>query len=140
MVYDWDGNRVSETVSGTTTKYLLDTLNPTGLPQVMEELVGGSVTKTYTYGLQRISQNLNTGPSTWSPSFYGYDGHGNVRLLTSSAGSVTDTYTYDALGRLISFTGGSTPNNYRYSGEPYDPNTGLHYLRARYYQNASGRF
>src|SRR5207245_10018498 len=44
IVYDGDGNRVSETVSGTTTKYLVDTVNPTGLPQVLDETVSGSVT------------------------------------------------------------------------------------------------
>jgi len=106
IVYDGDGNRVSETVSGTTTKYLVDTVNPTGLPQVLDETVSGSVTRTYGYGLQRISENQLSG-STWTPSFYGHDGHGNVRLLTSSTGSGTDTYTFDAFGRLISFTGAS---------------------------------
>jgi hypothetical protein len=63
-----------------TTKYLVDTLNPTGYSQVLDELVNGSVTKTYTYGLQRISENQLVG-STWTPTFYGYDGHGNVRFL-----------------------------------------------------------
>ena len=29
MVYDGDGNRVAETVGGSTTKYLVDTLNST---------------------------------------------------------------------------------------------------------------
>ena len=38
LVYDGDGNRVSETAGGTTTKYLVDTLNPTGLPQVLDEI------------------------------------------------------------------------------------------------------
>ena len=52
IVYDGDGNRVSETVGSTTTKYLVDTLNPTGYSQVMDELVNGSVTRTYTYGRQ----------------------------------------------------------------------------------------
>jgi hypothetical protein len=56
LVYDGDGNRVSETIGGTTTKLLIDTLNPTKLPQVMDELVNGSVTRTYAYGLQRISE------------------------------------------------------------------------------------
>ncbi len=37
-VYDGDGNRVSETVGGTTTKFLVDDHNPTGLPQVLDEL------------------------------------------------------------------------------------------------------
>lgn len=45
-VYDGDGNRVAETAVGVTTKYLVDTLNPTGYSQVLDELVGGSVTKT----------------------------------------------------------------------------------------------
>jgi hypothetical protein len=53
----------------------------------LDELVSGSVTRTYAYGLQRISENQLVG-STWTPSFYGYDGHGNVRFLTSSSGRV----------------------------------------------------
>jgi RHS repeat-associated protein len=141
MVYDGDGNRVSETVGGATTKYLVDTLNPTGLPQVLDETVNGVVSRTYAYGLQRISENQLNG-STWSPSFYGYDGHGNVRFLTNTAGTVTDTYQYDAFGRLIAVTG-ATPNNFLYSGEQYDPNLanlGLYNLRARYYNQAIGRF
>src|SRR5437667_3771162 len=136
MVYDGDGNRVREAVSGVATKYLVDTLNPTGLPQVLDETVNGAVTRTYAYGLQRVSENqLISG--TWRPSFYGYDGHGNVRFLTNSAGTVTDTYRSDAFGRLINITG-NTPNSYMYSGEQYDPNLanlGLYNLRARYYSN-----
>jgi hypothetical protein len=57
IVYDGDGNRVSETAGGVTTQFLVDTLNPTGYSQVLDELVSGSVTKTYTYGRQRISEN-----------------------------------------------------------------------------------
>ena len=45
MVYDGDGNRVSESVGGAATKYLVDTLNPTGLPQVLDETVNGAVRK-----------------------------------------------------------------------------------------------
>ena len=52
-VYDGEGNRVSETAGGVTTKYLVDTLNPTHLPQVLDETVNGSVTRTYAHGLQR---------------------------------------------------------------------------------------
>jgi RHS repeat-associated protein len=135
---DGDGNRVSETVGGATTKYLVDTLNPTRLPQVLDETVNGVVSRTYAYGLQRISENQQNG-STWTASFYGYDGHGNVRFLTNSAGTVTDTYQYDAFGRLIASTG-STPNNFLYSGEWFDSNVGLYYLRARYLNQATGRF
>src|SRR5260370_41249251 len=95
MVYDGDGNRVSETVGGTATKYLVDTLNPTGLAQALDEIVGGSVTRTYAYGLQRVGENqLVSG--TWTQSFYGYDGHWNVRFLTNAAATITDTSKTDA--------------------------------------------
>jgi hypothetical protein len=47
--YDGDGNRVAETVGGVTTQYLVDDHNPTGLPQVMDEIVNGAVTDSYTY-------------------------------------------------------------------------------------------
>ena len=77
-------------MGGATTKYLVDTVNPTHLPQVPDETVNGSVTRTYAYGLQRISENQLNG-STWMPGFYRYDGHGNVRFVTNSASTVTDT-------------------------------------------------
>lgn len=84
MAYDGDGSRASETAGGVTTTYLVDTLNPMGYSHVLHELVGGTVTKMYTYGLRRISENRLSG-STWTPTFYDYDGHGNVRFLTGSA-------------------------------------------------------
>jgi RHS repeat-associated protein len=75
----------------------------------------------------------------WTPSFYGYDGHGNVRFLASSAGAVTDTYTFDAFGAQIATTG-TTPNPYLYSGERFDSSLSLYHLRARYYNPLTGRF
>src|SRR2546422_7143153 len=45
-----------------------------------------------------------------------------VRFLTSSTGTVTDTYQYDAFGRLIATTG-NTPNNFEYSGERSEEHT-----------------
>jgi RHS repeat-associated protein len=138
VVYDGDGNRVSETAASVTTKYLVDTLNPTGYPQVLDELVSGAVTKTYTYGLERISENQLSG-STWTPTFYGYDGHGNVRFLANASGAITDTYTFDAFGAQIASTG-TTPNAYLYSGERFDSSLNLYHLRARYYNMLTGRF
>jgi RHS repeat-associated protein len=121
-----------------TTQYLVDMLNPTHYSQVLDELVNGAVTKTYAYGLQRISENQIAG-STWTPSFYGYDGHGNVRFLTSSAGAVGNTYQFDAFGMPIA-SAGTTANTYLYSGERFDSNLNLYHLRARYYNMLTGRF
>jgi RHS repeat-associated protein len=139
IVYDAFGNRVSKTVNGVTTKYLVeDDVNPTGYPQVLDELTNGAVTRTYTYGSQRISQ-YQVISNTWTPSFYGYDGGGSVRQLTNIAGAITDTYDYDAFGNKINSTG-TTPNNYLYRGEQYDSDLGLYYLRARYYNPVTGLF
>ena len=104
---------------------------------MIDEVVGGAVTRQYTYGLQRISQNQVVSGS-WTVSFYGYDGPGSVRQLSNASGTVTDTYNYDAFGNKISSTG-STPNNYLYRGEQYDSDLGLYYLRARYYNPLTGR-
>ncbi len=140
FVYDGDGNRVAKTVNGITTNYLVDTNNPTGYAQVVEELHAGIVTKQFTYGHDLISQSTCLLPSaSCHPVFYGYDGHGSVRLLTDATGAVTDTYDYDAFGNLISRSG-TTSNDYLYSGEQFDATLGFYYLRARYMNPASGRF
>ena len=52
---------------------------------------------------------------------------------------VTDTNDYDAFGNKVNSTG-TTPNNYLYRGEQFDPDLGLYYLRARYYNPLTGRF
>jgi len=136
--YDADGNRVAKTVAGVTTRYLVDDLNPTGYAQVAEEVTGTTASRTYTYGLQRISQNQQIS-NAWTPSFYGYDGGGTVRLLTDISGTVTDTYDYDAWGNEVNTTG-STPNSYLYRGEQFDADLSLYYLRARYINPGTGRF
>ncbi len=137
LVYDGDGNRVQETAGGTTTQYLVDDNNPSGYPQVVEEISGGAVQRTYTYGRALISQTQVSGTPT--TRFYGDDGLGSVRLLTDASGTKTDSYDYDAFGNVIASTG-TTPNNYRFTGEQSDPNLGLYYLRARYYNAGVGRF
>jgi YD repeat-containing protein len=100
IVYDGDGNRARKTVAGITTYFLVDDLNPTGYAQVLEELTSPSpadgsltpvVTRVYTYGLQRISEDQLI-ENEWKSSFYGYDGSGSVRNLTDLAGQITDTY------------------------------------------------
>ena len=140
LVYDGDGNRVSQTVNGQTTSYLVDDRNPTGYAQVVEEIINGSVNHTYTYGHDLISQDqVDPATNTWHATFYAYDGHGNVRFLTNESGQVTDTYVYDAFGSLITATG-TTKNRYLYTGEQFDPNLGLYYLRARLMNPLTGRF
>jgi hypothetical protein len=91
IIYDGDGNRVSKTVAGVTTSYLVDTQNPTGYAQVVYESFSGSssanreLNHTYVYGLELISQvrsyTANFQGNT-QKMYYVYDGHGSVRALT----------------------------------------------------------
>jgi RHS repeat-associated protein len=139
LIYDADGNRVKKIVGTTTTFYLVDTLNPSGYPQVLEELTvsGGStnLSRSYTWGLSLISQRI-PGSST---NFYGFDGHGSTRFLTDLASSIANTYTYDAFGNLIQ-SSGTIPNNFLYCCYQSDPDVGLVYDNARYLNLNIGRF
>lgn len=139
IIYDGDGNRVAKTVSGVTTRYLVDDLNPTGYAQVVEELSsGGAVQRQYSYGLQRISQK-SARLQHLDPEL--------LRLRRLRDGTPIDefrwrdhdTYDYDAFGNKINSTG-TTPNNYFYRSEQFDSDLGLYYLRARYYNPLTGRF
>jgi len=56
-----------------------------------------------------------------------------------SARRATVTYDYDAFGILLHSTG-STPNNYLFAVEQFDPDLGLYYNRARYLNTSTGRF
>ena len=103
--------------------------------KLSKSLQSGAVVKSFTYGHDLISQRIVGG----TLSFYGYDGHGSVRLLTDAAAIVTDTYDYDAFGNLISRTG-TTSNDYLYTGEQFDASLGFYYLRARHMNPSSGRF
>ena len=143
LTYDGDGNRVSKTVGGITTLYLVDDRNPSGYAQVLEEYTSINsqqpvINCVYTYGHTLISQDRRTG-NQWTTSFYGYDGHNNVRYLTDVNGNVTDTYDYDAFGNLTAASG-DTVNCYLFTGEQLDLDLGLYYLRARYHNPNTGRF
>jgi RHS repeat-associated protein len=117
-----------------TTRYLVDNQNLTGYAQVFEEVVAGAVQRIYTYGLSLVSQNQPGGTS-----FYGFDGHRNVRLLTNVAGLPTDAVDYDAFGEVVS-SAGATPNTYLFDGEHYDTSINMYYLRARWRWTSTGRF
>jgi RHS repeat-associated protein len=136
FVYDGDGNRVQKTVAGVLKKYMIEGNNPTGYAQMLaEEAPNGYAHVTYMYGLELLSQNSDSAPAR----YYVHDGHGSVRALTDVNGTVTDTYDYDAFGNLIHSTG-TSPNNYLFAGEQFDPDLNLYYNRARYLSTNSGRF
>ncbi|MCF6177305.1 MAG: hypothetical protein L3J71_16235 [Victivallaceae bacterium] len=120
--------------------FLLDS-GFTGYSQVFEEsaTVGGDLTKSYTLGDDILTQSTDEGIKHFL-----YDGHGSTRLLADNTGTVTDSYTYDAYGIMLGGNPQSTVNqastDILYSGEQFDNNLQMQYLRARYYNQNTGGF
>jgi len=148
--YNHAGIRLSQTQNATgstpsTTHYLIDP--NTAYAQVLEEHSQvGSGTKTlsalYVLGDDRISQYRPAAGSTAaSTRHYHADGLGSTRLLTNTSATVTDRYTYHAFGELdLPGSTVTSPNDFLYTGEQHDPNSGFYYLRARYMNPSNGRF
>jgi RHS repeat-associated protein len=131
--YDADGNRIQTNADGEVTQYVVDSND--SLAQVIAELdANNQVNVAYLHGDDLISQYRGN-----EVNYYHYDGLGSTRTLTNPNSEVTDSYTYEAFGELQEQTG-NTENNYLYTGEQLDPNTGDYYLRARFYHPGSGRF
>ncbi|MEM7790880.1 MAG: RHS repeat-associated core domain-containing protein [Verrucomicrobiota bacterium] len=147
VVYDGHGDRIEKRVQTsplelpTSYFYLVDRNNLTGYAQVVEEIAqGGDVQVIYSYGLDLISQDrYDADTDSWEQHFYFYDGLGSVRALTDSTGTTTDEYVYDAWGVLLESTG-STDNSFKFTGEQWDADLEMYFLRARYLNTSTGRF
>jgi RHS repeat-associated protein len=140
-VYDGDGLRVQKTnnLTAVTTRYLWDRNNLTGFPQVSEELQGGAVVRRYVYGPRGpLYQVQNTGVS-WVTNYFVPDATGSIRLVLDDSGQITDALDYDGFGNILRRTG-TTDLAMGWQGEYRDNDTGLIYLRARWYNPDLGRF
>ncbi len=71
--------------------------------------------------------------------YYLYNGHGDVVQMVDRNGNVVNNYTYDEWGNITA-SSETVSNSFKYAGEVYDSETGLYYLRARYYDPTVGRF
>jgi RHS repeat-associated protein len=128
--YNGDGLRTSKTVNGATEQFTWDTT--AGSTPVA--LTAGSV--SYIYGPDGTPLEQMTGSE--NPVWYHHDQQGSTRLLTNNTGAVVGTATYNAYGQTTATTGTTTPLGY--GGQYTDPETGLIYLRARYYDPTTGQF
>jgi RHS repeat-associated protein len=130
--YDPFGRRIYKSSSSGTSVYAYD-----GDNLVEETNASGTAVARYSQGLN-IDEPLAMlrGGAT---SFYHADGLGSVTSLSSSAGSIANTYTYDSFGNPTASTG-SLVNPFSYTASEFDAETSLYYYRARYYDPTAGRF
>jgi RHS repeat-associated protein len=127
--YAGDGLRMSKTVGATTEAFTWDRSG------ILPFLLADGTTN-YVYGPDGSPLEQVNGSGAL---FYLHDQQGSTRLLVNSSGVVQDSYTYDAYGNVIGKTG-TVANPFGYDGEFADAESGLIYLRARYYDPATSQF
>ena len=142
FVYDPDGIRVGKIVdpggaNEEVIEYLNDPYNHTGYAQVLKE----SSTEWGDYAFI-IGSDVIAGVRGQSPSqarnYLLSDGHGSVRQISNNTGGILYDYSYDAYGNIAEQTASFV--KLLYTGEAWDEDLGMYYLRARWYDPATGRF
>lgn len=134
-IYNGDGLRVGKqrTVNGLGVNFPVTWDLAASVPLILTD---GTNAYVYGAGGQPLEQiNSVTGTVTWLHS----DRQGSVRALSSSLGVVAGTTNYDPYGQTITVTGSAT-SPLGYDGEYTDPESGLVYLRARYYDPRTAQF
>ena len=126
--YGADNLRKSKTVDGVTTNYVWN-----GSNMVLEENSTG-INKYY-YGADGIAFADFNGTT----NYYQKNAHGDITALTNANGTITRNYQFDAFGNELTDNTNDI-NPFRYAGQYQDDETGLIYLRNRYYDRNNGRF
>ena len=68
------------------------------------------------------------------------DDQGTIRDVVNASGALIDHLVVDPFGVVVSQTNPAAQPRFIYTGQEYDPETGLYQDRARYYDPADGRF
>ncbi|SFF46779.1 RHS repeat-associated core domain-containing protein [Paenibacillus algorifonticola] len=129
--YYGDGLRATKNVNGKITRYVY--LNGHIIEEIDDK---GNVEARNIWGSKLIFRQDYVANKK---GYYSYNGHGDVVKITDGSGQTINTYDYDIWGNLLSKTENMT-NPFKYSGEYYDDESSLYYLRARYYDPSIGRF
>ncbi len=123
--YNGQGDRLTQSVDGATTRYMLDL--EAGLTQVLSD-----GTTAYLYGADRLAQVSDS-----ETDYFLGDTLGSVRQLVDAGGAVRLAKNYEPYGRVMG-SAGSSASAYGFAGE--SQSGGLVYLRTRFYDSSQGRF
>ncbi len=161
--YDYE-NRLTQVItnqtgSATTTTYYYDPLGRRIRKDVA--LATGTTSTLFSYDGQNViaEYDNNTGLETsryiHGPNvdehlamvrvadntyhYYHADGLGSIVAITDKNQQVVESYSYSAFG-VVQEQGNGIANPYRFTGREWDPDAGLYYYRARYYDPKTGRF
>ena len=135
FVYNADGLRVQKTVNGVATKYTLHGKNIVHMTSGTDEL--------------HVFYDAQNRPAVvvYNGTAYAYvkSLQGDVVAILDENGNAVVSYGYDAWGAPLWCTGELAETlgkvqPFRYRGYVFDEETGLYYLRSRYYNPRWGRF
>ena len=138
--------RVRKDVAGVVTDFL-----HAGDMEIAEYGASGTLLRRYIPGPgvdQRIAMiecGAGGGAAACAPGgagvatrYYFADRQGNVLALANQDGTLAQQFFYTPFG--VELVGNAGENPFRYTGRRFDPETGLYYYRARYYDADLGRF
>ena len=128
--YNGEGLRTSQTINGTTSYFVWG--------EIAEELplIFSDGTNSYIYGPGGYPIEQINGKN--ESLYLHHDQQGSTRLITGSTGAVEDKCTYSAYGAPSCEGTATTPLGY--DGQYTNSDTGLVYLRARYYDPTTAQF
>ena len=131
FLYDANDLRIEKLGERNTERYSYD-----GQSVLIQHDDTGQTLAKFDYGTGQLLSLTETGEAT---EFYLFDILGSVVDLTLQDGSVKARYQYDAWGNKRA-TSGDSWNRFGFTGHEEDPETGLIYAKARFYDPDSGRF
>ncbi|TKJ55378.1 type IV secretion protein Rhs, partial [Pseudomonas sp. CFBP13506] len=134
--YDPFGRRISKTVDGITTEFFWQ-----GDKLIAEHHADRH--RSFIYepdSFRPLALLEGFGPKETKPYHYQLDHLGTPQELTAPDGEIVWSAHYRAYGQISRLDIGKIDNPLRFQGQYFDPESGLHYNRHRYYNPDVGRY
>ncbi|MBN2986649.1 RHS repeat-associated core domain-containing protein, partial [Pseudomonas lactucae] len=134
--YDPFGRRISKTVDGIITEFFWQ-----GDKLIAEHHADRH--RSYLYepeSFRPLALLEGFGPDETQPYHYQLDHLGTPQELTDQDGEIVWSAHYRAYGQISRLDVGKVDNPLRFQGQYFDPESGLHYNRHRYYNPDIGRY
>lgn len=134
--YDPEGLRVVKKARGETIHYVYEGTEP-----LFEKRISDGKVKSYVYALGRYLARVDgvIGDPDAKKYFYHTDHVGSIRAVTDQEGQVVFKADYLPFGGRLG-KDGEFEEFHGFTGKEYDPDTGLYYYNARWYDPDLGRF